>query len=585
MSRETARKSSAGKKITSVMLAFMLAALMIPTSAFALNEEEVVDDGTTETLPAWLVENVSGPSIDVDEALTTSGIDMAIFEDYGEPSSDEDLSLEGLGTAEELELEGSDIEALSDPSSDITTQAATAWKRLEGETRYDTMSSIVTEAFPQKSASKFAIIATGESFPDALAASSLAGALDAPIILTGKKSLTPQADKQLTSLGIKYAIIIGSKQALSADVEKSLAKKLGKDNIMRCYGSNRYETAYAIYQLGAKVNAWSNVAFIATGNNFPDALSAGPIAFATASPIFLYNTASKTFDPNQLKALKSGQFKKIILLGSSSVLPESIRTQLGSLGGKSTCYRIAGSDRYLTSYAVAEFGIGTGILGNGTTSNYAALATGTNFPDALSGAALCGRVGAPLYLVHDSPQGRVGLYRSLARSVYHGSLSKGYVLGSDRAVAASILSKAKGLGSPSSKEQQVVDLVNKERAKAGLSALKAVPIMQGVGDIRADELVIHFYPDHTRPYVDGSGNRLLCFTAFEDDLEGNAVLPVGWMGENIAWGQPSAAVVMNDWMNSPGHRANILNSKYKYIGVGYELGANGRPYWVQMFAG
>ena len=56
-------------------------------------------------------------------------------------------------------------------------------------------------------------------------------------------------------------------------------------------------------------------------------------------------------------------------------------------------------------------------------------------------------------------------------------------------------------------------------------------------------------------------------------------------GENIAMGQKTAESVMNGWMNSSGHRANILGNGYKKIGVGYAVNAKGTPYWVQIFAG
>lgn len=575
-----------GKRIVSAVLAFLMLALMVPVSAFAIDQESIIDEGGSEALPAWLTEASVGPQTDLLTALEALETDVSAFENYGAELSDDALQAEGIGEADILELEDSisgfdatdSIEPLDNGvSSELDTQALGSWKRMNGQTRYDTMASIVQETFPRGSTSKVAILATGETFPDALAASPLAGDLEAPIILTAKSTLTAQAENQINSLGIKHIIIIGSTQAVSADVEKKLVKKLGKDNVIRCYGSNRFETAYEIYKLGASEGLWGQVAFIATGNNFPDALSAGPIAFRTSSPIFLYNTASKSFDAKQLAALKSGQIKKVILLGSASVLPESIRNDLGTLGSAENCIRVSGSDRYLTSLAVAEFGIQTKVLGNGLTSEYAALATGTNFPDALCGAALCGRMGAPLYLVHDSPQGRVGMYRSLARSVYHNVFKQGYILGSDRAVAASILTKVKGLGSATSQEQQVIDLVNKERSKVGLPALKAAPILQGACDIRADEITSYF--SHARPY-----RYLWYYTAFTDDLAGESVLAVSSMGENIAGGFSSPTAVMDGWMGSSGHKANLLNSKHKYIGVGHTVGPNGVHYWVQFFA-
>jgi uncharacterized protein YkwD len=59
--------------------------------------------------------------------------------------------------------------------------------------------------------------------------------------------------------------------------------------------------------------------------------------------------------------------------------------------------------------------------------------------------------------------------------------------------------------------------------------------------------------------------------------------PGRMMGENIAAGQTSAAAVMQAWMNSPGHRANILNCGYKEVGVGYVAGGSMRHYWTQNF--
>lgn len=636
------------KRIISVVLAFLLVALMLPANAFAVGEESVVGDSdvvettedanattaaeatdandvvdvvetddavesdavvdaasiedesdvaddavesSCEDLPSWLTEATISSPLDLSEVIAASGVDLTKFEDYGEDLSDEILQAEGIGTmgtpapedpiASEIETLESIEASGNDTSSNIETQAAATWKRMGGSGRYDTMASIVKETYPKGVASKIAIIATGENFPDALAASALAGALDAPIILTAKNSLSAQAEQQINSLGIKHVIIIGSTHAVSANVETKLVKKLGKGNTKRCYGSNRLQTAYKIYELGAKAGAWSPIAFIATANNFPDALSVGPIAFGTSSPIFLYDTANKRFDASSLKALKSGKFKMAIMLGSSSVLPESIRKDLGTLGSASNCFRIAGADRYKTSLAIAEFGIALGVLGDGENAQYAALATGTNFPDALCGAALCGRIGAPLYLTHDSVGGRVGIYRSLARGVYHGEFKKGYVLGSNKAVPDSILSKAKGLGSATSQEQQMIDLINKARSSAGRSALKKAPILQGVGDIRADEIVLRH--SSFRPDKDSSGKLKSYTTAFVEDLDGLKVLSVNSMAESSVVTKVSApADVMKGFMGNTTTKSYILDKNFKYIGVG-QVAVSGKNYWVLTF--
>lgn len=118
--------------------------------------------------------------------------------------------------------------------------------------------------------------------------------------------------------------------------------------------------------------------------------------------------------------------------------------------------------------------------------------------------------------------------------------------------------------------RQVVELVNKERAKAGLNPVTVDTKIEAAALIRAKEIEKSF--SHTRP--NGS--------SFSTVLTENGISFRG-SGENIAWGQRSPQEVMNGWMNSSGHRANILNSKYTKIGVGCYVGSNGRIYWTQLF--
>lgn len=118
--------------------------------------------------------------------------------------------------------------------------------------------------------------------------------------------------------------------------------------------------------------------------------------------------------------------------------------------------------------------------------------------------------------------------------------------------------------------EQVVKLVNEERAKAGLSALTLDKDIEAASLIRSKEIEVSF--SHTRP----DGRK------FSTVLQDNGISFRG-AGENIAWGQKSPQDVMNAWMNSDGHRANILNAKYTKIGVGYYQNASGRNYWTQIF--
>ena len=118
--------------------------------------------------------------------------------------------------------------------------------------------------------------------------------------------------------------------------------------------------------------------------------------------------------------------------------------------------------------------------------------------------------------------------------------------------------------------KQVVNLVNQERAKAGLSPVTADTSIQAAAQVRAKEIEKSF--THTRP--DGS--------SFSTALTQQGVTYRG-SGENIAWGQKTPEQVMNGWMNSEGHRANILNKNFTKIGVGYHQNASGTNYWTQLF--
>ena len=118
---------------------------------------------------------------------------------------------------------------------------------------------------------------------------------------------------------------------------------------------------------------------------------------------------------------------------------------------------------------------------------------------------------------------------------------------------------------------RVIELVNQERTSRGLQPLLKHDGLMVAAAARAKELSQRY--SHTRP------NGSECFT-----ILWHLGIDYGYAGENIAMGQRTPEIVMNDWMNSSGHRANILNENYDCIGVGYTM-VDGHPYWVQLFTG
>lgn len=118
-------------------------------------------------------------------------------------------------------------------------------------------------------------------------------------------------------------------------------------------------------------------------------------------------------------------------------------------------------------------------------------------------------------------------------------------------------------------KKAVFDLVNEQRKANGLSALAYRDDVQKAADIRAKEIITNF--SHTRP------NGTSCFTALKE-----TGVSYRSAGENIAYGQRSPQAVMTAWMNSSGHRANILSSNFTGMAVGH-VNYGGVNYWVQLF--
>ncbi|WP_396327201.1 CAP domain-containing protein [Hydrogenoanaerobacterium sp.] len=121
-------------------------------------------------------------------------------------------------------------------------------------------------------------------------------------------------------------------------------------------------------------------------------------------------------------------------------------------------------------------------------------------------------------------------------------------------------------------QNRVVELVNKERTSRGLSALTANSKLSDVATLKSQDMADLNYFDHTSPTYGSPFDMMkqfgISYTA---------------AGENIAMGQPTPEKVMEGWMNSDGHRKNILSSSFTQIGVGVVKNSNGQYIWTQMF--
>lgn len=123
-------------------------------------------------------------------------------------------------------------------------------------------------------------------------------------------------------------------------------------------------------------------------------------------------------------------------------------------------------------------------------------------------------------------------------------------------------------------EHDVIELCNQERAKYGLGPLLPDWQTSRVARHKSQDMRDKRYFSHTSPTY---GSPFVMLKAYNVSYRA--------AGENIAMGQPSPQAVVRGWMNSEGHRKNILSSNFSHIGVGYAEGGSGRYYWTQMFIG
>lgn len=228
-------------------------------------------------------------------------------------------------------------------------------------------------------------IATGLDYPDALAGSAVAGREGAPLLLVRPLSVPASTAAELARLQPRRIVVLGGPSVVSDAVAAELATS-ATEGVVRLAGVDRYGTAAAVSQAAYPNGA--PVAYLVSGRTFADAVSAAPAAARDGGPVLLT-------DPFSLSAATAAELQRlaparVVIVGGESAVVPSVAAQIGGLLPGATVQRIAGLDRYATSAAVAA------TFATGPSAVY--LATGTNFPDALAGAAAAGARGSPMVL-------------------------------------------------------------------------------------------------------------------------------------------------------------------------------------------
>ncbi|WP_374929464.1 cell wall-binding repeat-containing protein [Kytococcus sedentarius] len=255
-------------------------------------------------------------------------------------------------------------------------------QRFAGATRYDTAVALSRASF---TTSPTVFLATGENFPDALAAGAVAGAMGAPLLLTRAHKLLDAVADELVRLAPQTVVLVGSTTALSAFVESLVRLRTGA-LVTRVGGSDRYATAAAVADL---LTTPQHEVFVVCGEDFPDATAAAAAAAHCGSPLLL--TRRDRVPPATLEALARRNPATVTLVGGPDVVGPAVASTIAQRVRPTTLQRVTGSNRYATAAAVARH-----VWPDG--SPRALVATGENFPDALAAGPAAALVGAPVLL-------------------------------------------------------------------------------------------------------------------------------------------------------------------------------------------
>lgn len=265
--------------------------------------------------------------------------------------------------------------------------------RLLGDSRFETAADIATDDSAQ--AAEFetgtVIVALGDNFPDALAATYAAGLEEAPILLAQTTDLPAATTAALEELAPERILLIGGTAAVNADVEAELATH---GEVTRVAGTNRDETALEVARLGdadadGALDNGATTAIVASSGDFVGAVVAGPVSAAAGWPLILTNPDE--LSPAASTAITELGITDVIVAGGPAYVSNDVAGALTALEGVSVS-RILGASPGLLSAQMARFAESE----LGFTSGHANIATGEDFADALA-------IGAHAALDHDGP--------------------------------------------------------------------------------------------------------------------------------------------------------------------------------------
>ncbi|WP_291050542.1 cell wall-binding repeat-containing protein [Herbiconiux sp.] len=257
--------------------------------------------------------------------------------------------------------------------------------RISAPDRFSNAVEIAKAAFP--GTAPVVYVATGLNYPDALGAGAAASNAGGPLLLTTPAALPAGVKAEIKRLDPDQIVVVGGPNSVSDAVFTEL--KALAPNVVRQGGADRYEASRNI--VGGRFEH-ATTAFLATGANFPDALSATSAAASQNAPVILVPGSNPSLDGPTLALLTRLGVTDITITGGPNSVSPAIEAQLKSAYGASHVTRLGGADRFEASATINSrfFDSASEVF----------LATGGNFPDALAGGVLAASKSAPLLVVH-----------------------------------------------------------------------------------------------------------------------------------------------------------------------------------------
>jgi putative cell wall-binding protein len=259
--------------------------------------------------------------------------------------------------------------------------------RIQGSDRYATAAQIAQREY--SGPVPVVYLASGERFPDALAAAPAAVLESGPVLLTRAGELPSATIQQLTRLAPARVVIVGGLGAVSASVENQVRSTVPSATVQRRFGQTRYETAVQVS--AASFAPGVAEVFIATGLSAPDALAAAAAAGGVGAPVLLVPGSGPSAGLPAVVAAELARLApgNVRVMGGTAAVSGAVYNQIVAAAPTAAVTRVSGATRYETAARLAV-PCGSGRL---------LVATGLQFADALAGATVAGRDGCSLLLV------------------------------------------------------------------------------------------------------------------------------------------------------------------------------------------